>query len=315
MMENKLPKKFRCEEKLCTKAFRTGGGLKQHVRDVHWTSVVSGRDSGGLRTPMKAKKIDKSAINLLPLATLPYNMKVEIIEDAVSAERAVESLLRESVLGFDTETRPNFVKGQRNNPGLVQFASRDRAFLFRVRQMGGISLLLPLLESAQAVKAGLGIDNDIRELQKFQRFEPGGLVEITDLSHKLGIVNAGLRPLAALLLGVRISKNAQMSNWENPVLSAAQVQYAAMDAWIGLQLYLKMKEMLVASKQSKIQNMETEEKIRKTADIPMVSISGSQQLPVLEEERPKAIQSKGASTVPKGVKINLKNQVRKTTVL
>ena len=79
MMESKLPKKFRCEEKLCTKAFRTGGGLKQHVRDVHWTSVVSGRDSGGLRTPMKAKKIDKSAINLLPLATLPYNMKVVII--------------------------------------------------------------------------------------------------------------------------------------------------------------------------------------------------------------------------------------------
>ena len=76
-------------------------------------------------------------------------------------------------------------------------------------------------------------------------FEPGGLAEITDLSYKLNIVNAGLRPLAALLLGVKVSKNAQMSNWENPVLTAAQVQYAAMDAWIGLQLYLKMKEMLL----------------------------------------------------------------------
>ena len=115
-----------------------------------------------------------------------------------------------------------------------------------------------------------------------RRFEPGGLVEITDLSHKLSIVNAGLRPLAALLLGVRISKHAQMSNWENPVLTAAQVQYAAMDAWVGLQLYLKMKEMLTVNEESKVKpnNAEAEKKLG-SRDLPSVSNSGPQQLPEL----------------------------------
>ena len=138
-------------------------------------------------------------------------------------------------------------------------------------------------------------------------FEPGGLFEITDLSHRLNIVNAGLRPLAALLLGVRISKHAQMSNWENPVLTAAQVQYAAMDAWVGLQLYLKMKEMLAVSEESQPNNAEAEKKLG-SRDLPSVSNSGPQQLPELEEEGPKVFTSDRATAVPKKVTITLKKK-------
>ena len=88
---------------------------------------------------------------------------MEVIEDAGSAERSVEALLRERVVGFDTETRPNFVKGEKkNDTALVQFASRDRAFLFRVQKMGGISSLVPLLESKETIKAGVGIGPDIK---------------------------------------------------------------------------------------------------------------------------------------------------------
>ena len=87
---------------------------------------------------------------------------MEIIKDAGSAEKAVEALLKERVVGFDTETRPNFVRGQRNETALVQFASRDRVYLFRTKQLGGISQLVPLLESAETIKAGLAIDNDVK---------------------------------------------------------------------------------------------------------------------------------------------------------
>ena len=90
------------------------------------------------------------------------NTKVEVIEDAGSAEKAVETLLRERVVGFDTETRPNFVRGERNDTALVQLASRDRAYLFRVKHLGGISPLIPLLESAETIKAGLAMDRDIK---------------------------------------------------------------------------------------------------------------------------------------------------------
>ena len=137
-----------------------------------------------------------------------------------------------------------------------------------------------------------------------RRFEPGGLVEITDLSHKLSIVNAGLRPLAALLLGVRISKHAQMSNWENPVLTAAQIQYAAMDAWVSLQLYLKMNEMLNVNEEPNPNNAKAE----KSEDLPVVSNSGPKQLPELEEEGSKVIQSEIATAVPKGMMITLKKK-------
>ena len=88
--------------------------------------------------------------------------KVEIIEDAGSAKRAVETLLREGVVGFDTEWKPNFGRGRKNDTALVQFASRDRAFLFRVKQMGGISQLVPLLESAETIKVGVAIHNDMK---------------------------------------------------------------------------------------------------------------------------------------------------------
>ena len=134
-------------------------------------------------------------------------------------------------------------------------------------------------------------------------FEPGGLAEITDLSYKLNIVNAGLRPLAALLLGVKVSKNAQMSNWENPVLTAAQVQYAAMDAWIGLQLYLKMKEMLLEeSNEPNTSPTETEKKAPQSGDLPLVSMSGPAlgHLPELEYK------TEGIQHMePKRIKINL----------
>ena len=141
-----------------------------------------------------------------------------------------------------------------------------------------------------------------------RRFEPGGLVEITDLSHKLSIVNAGLRPLAALLLGVRISKHAQMSNWENPVLTAAQIQYAAMDAWVSLQLYLKMNEMLNVNEDPNPNNAKAEKKSLKSEDLPVVSNSGPKQLPKLEEEGSELIQTEIATAVPKGMMITLKKK-------
>ena len=98
-MERKQPKNFKCEERLCTKAFRTGNGLREHVKAVHWQAGGSDHAAAGLRTSMKAKKIDKSAINLLPLATLPYNMKVEITKLIQQyCTKCVRSFMRHAII-------------------------------------------------------------------------------------------------------------------------------------------------------------------------------------------------------------------------
>ena len=93
------------------------------------------------------KKIEKAAINLLPPAT--FDKRVEVIRDAASAERAVAALLREKVVGFDTETRPNFVRGApRNRAAVVQCASAECAYLFQLTHLRDLSPLVPLLSSA-----------------------------------------------------------------------------------------------------------------------------------------------------------------------
>lgn len=151
--------------------------------------------------------------------------------------QAVEELKVENHLGFDTETRPTFKKGDYYPPALIQLASPTTVYLFRICKTKSFQALLPLLESPEIIKSGVGIKDDVKELQKMEDFQPSGFAEITKLTDQLGYKNKGLRPLAALLLGGRISKGAQVSNWERAELDSKQVKYAATDAWVSRKIY------------------------------------------------------------------------------
>ena len=179
--------------------------------------------------------IDKASINRLPLAK--FEGKVSIIKTAREAKVTVAELMKLNTLGFDTETRPSFRKGKIHNPSLVQFSSYKKAYLFQINLIDTLKPLIPLLTSKKTVKVGIAIRDDIKGLQEIMSFNPGGFTEIADLTSRLDIVNTGLRPLAAILLGLRVSKRAQLSNWAKPVLSPSQIQYAATDAWISLLLF------------------------------------------------------------------------------
>ena len=189
--------------------------------------------------PLFQEYVTPEEVNSLPLSY--YNGKIVLVDQADQVADAVDEINKYEVIGFDTETRPAFVKGQFYHISLIQLAIPNKVFLFRINNCGFGQALIDLLANAQILKIGVGLRDDIIGLQKLQNFEAAGFNEIHKYVDELGVRNTGLRKLAAILLEVRISKGQQTSNWENPILNENQLRYAATDAWICLEMYNLLK--------------------------------------------------------------------------
>lgn len=185
--------------------------------------------------PVESRKISKAEINELPL--IAWEGEIRILETTEEMEAAATELARETHLGFDTETRPCFKKGDYYPPALIQLATKSCVFLFRISKTETFAPLLSILESPDILKTGVAIRDDVKELRAMEEFAPGGFVEIATITVKLGYENRGLRALAGLLLHGRISKAAQVSNWARPELDNKQIRYAATDAWTSREIY------------------------------------------------------------------------------
>ncbi len=197
-----------------------------------------------MKTPGKARsghfraEITKEEINRLPVGS--YRGTIELIASPGEVRAAVRALRGQSVLGFDTETRAAFRKGESYPPALVQLATEDVVYLFRLSRLKGLGGLAPILSDAKIIKAGVALERDIKELQEVKRFEPAGFVELGKFSDGQGVAANGLRGLAACVLGLRLTKGAQRSNWAQARLSDKQIQYAAIDAWACREIYLRL---------------------------------------------------------------------------
>lgn len=166
---------------------------------------------------------------------------VKVLDKREEMEAVVKRLLREDVLGFDTESKPVFHKGGFQTPALVQLADKQCVYLFQIFH-GGLDILLPLFEAGHVLKAGVAVDGDVEGLQRVLPFTPAGFLELTERTKPLGYKNGGLRALTAMMLGGCLfkPKKLTMSNWTKPKLDHRQVSYAATDAWIGRELYLRV---------------------------------------------------------------------------
>ena len=177
--------------------------------------------------------------------------KIYVI-DSVGAEfnRAVTYLRAQKIIGFDTETRPCFSQSQpKTGVALLQLSGPDKAFLFRINKMGMHRRLCNLLANSNVIKVGAAIHDDIRGLQKHNGFTPSSFVDLQKIVWEWGIRDKSVKKMAAIILGFRISKTQQLSNWEAETLSESQLKYAATDAWVCRQMYLK----LLSSEKSPLQ--------------------------------------------------------------
>jgi len=186
-------------------------------------------------------RIEKEAINCLPIGR--WQGQTLVVRTAIEVSAAMAGLAGSALLGFDTETRPAFRKGQKFSPSLLQLATAETVFLFQLQQTGLPAPLLALLADPAVIKAGVGLDFDLRSLQELQAFDPQGFVDLARLARGKGVKNNGLRGLAAAVCGIRISKSARTTNWANLDLSPQQIQYAATDAWIGREIFLGLEQM------------------------------------------------------------------------
>jgi ribonuclease D len=193
----------------------------------------------------------RRAITREELACLPirrYQGEVSVVAAAEELERALADIRRESVVGFDTETRPAFRKGEDYLPCLVQVATARRVYLLQLQRLDCSQAVAELLADPRIVKAGVALAGDLSQLKRLFPLEPVSMVDLGRVAKQHGNPQSGLRNLAALFLGARIPKGARTTNWAAPSLSASQIGYAATDAWIGRELYLCFQRLgLVAS--------------------------------------------------------------------
>jgi ribonuclease D len=185
-----------------------------------------------------APVLSKVDINLLPLKK--YDGPVEVIGSDERLRAIAPGLMKERLLGFDIEVRPTFKVGDHFPPALVQLAGESRVFLIQLKKIGDLGPLAALFADERVIKAGVAVSGDIDKLHEVMPFAPAGFVDLGRLAARKGFKAMGVRTLAAQLLGLRISKGAQCSNWERSSLAPAQVLYAATDAWVCREIFLAL---------------------------------------------------------------------------
>ncbi len=184
--------------------------------------------------------MSKADINLLPLKK--FEGAVEVINADDRLRAIMPELHAERVLGFDIEIRPTFKSGDHFPPALAQLAGKKKVFLVQLKKLNSMRPLAELFADARVIKAGVAVSGDIVKLREIMDFSPAGFVDLGKMAAQKGIKANGVRTLAAQLLGLRISKGAQTSNWERSELTPAQVSYAATDAWVCREIFLSLEK-------------------------------------------------------------------------
>ncbi len=169
-----------------------------------------------------------------------FKGEIIVVDNIKAFNKVFPRLLGHDVLGFDTETKPTFKKGKKHSVSLLQLSTDNLACLFRVNKIGIPDDLINLLSDPEVLKTGVAVHDDIRFLTAIRKFTPSGFVDLQSFVRGYGIKSSGLKKLAAIVLGFRISKRQQVTDWEAETLSEAQQIYAATDAWVCHQIYTKL---------------------------------------------------------------------------
>jgi ribonuclease D len=180
-------------------------------------------------------------MNQLPIRR--YEGSVHVVARRPDLQHAMRDILQESIVGFDTETRPAFTSGESYLPSLVQFATASAVYLFQVQQQDLHGAIAEVLSSERIMKVGVSVTNDIRNLKEMLEFDERSVVDLGKVAKRHGLEQTGVRNLAGIFLDARIPKGAKTTNWAMRRLTPQQIAYAATDAWACRELYLRFREL------------------------------------------------------------------------
>lgn len=199
-------------------------------------------NGNSLKDKMKQEKtvtykadITREEINLLDVGA--YSGRITLIEDERYIKKCISELRKHRIIGFDTESRPSFSKKDNFKVSLIQLAIPNEVYLFRINKTGFHKRIIDLFEDPKIIKVGVSIHDDLTRLRALADFNPQNFLELQVLTNDYGIESNSLRKLAAIILGIRISKSQQLTNWEAESLTEPQMIYAATDAWASLEIY------------------------------------------------------------------------------
>lgn len=185
--------------------------------------------------------ISVSKEQLAGMPPMAFPGHITVIDRPELIPQAIAVLRRESsIVGFDTETRPSFRKGQTHNVALIQVSGAELCFLFRINRTGLTDDLAQWLSDESCTKIGLSLKDDFHMLHRQREFEPAGFIELQTLVRDYHIIDSSLQKIYGIVAGKRISKGQRLSNWEADVLSSSQQAYAALDAWACLDIYKRL---------------------------------------------------------------------------
>jgi ribonuclease D len=187
------------------------------------------------------ERISPKDMNALPIRR--YEGPVHIVEGRADLQHAMQDFSQESIVGFDTETRPAFRPGETYLPSLVQFATANAVYLLQVQQPDLFGAMREILSSQAIIKAGVSVNDDVRNLKKVFAFDERSMVDLGVVAKRYGLKQTGVRNLAGMFLGTRVPKGAKTTNWAARRLTPRQIAYAATDAWVCRELYLRFKEL------------------------------------------------------------------------
>jgi ribonuclease D len=188
---------------------------------------------------LKYKKfITKEEINTFELDK--YSGEIVLVDTIDALVKACKEIAECNLIGIDTETKPSFKKGQMNQVALLQIATDKKAYIIRLKMVEMSEELAAIFSNKDIIKVGIAVRDDLKDLKKIKPFNEQSVIDLNVLAPQLGFESIGAKKLSALVLGIRISKRQQVSNWEAVDLSQAQIDYAATDAWICREIYLKL---------------------------------------------------------------------------
>jgi ribonuclease D len=188
-------------------------------------------------------KIDIAALE--PFSGLELN-SIFTVENAQQAESAMAELLLTGIVGFDTESKPTFHKGEvSEGPHVLQFATTKKAFIFQSHIIETHPVIIAILQSSALTKIGFDLGSDLHQISNRFGIRPAAIVDLDRSFRKLGFRNSvGAKSAIAMLFNRKLmkSKSVTTSNWAARVLSERQLIYAANDAYAAIMTFHALQE-------------------------------------------------------------------------